>query len=325
MYFSVNHGEWANKVSMQLEECLARGVKVRLMVDSFGLALDQPRNALNNRLLLQDLEEEGVEVCVFDPKGHRLNRMNRMHMKVCAVDDTFAFIGGSNIGDNYLEWSDHNLSVVGSLGPVFHDVYDYIERFTGLASAKRLNLSQLFADDAQVWLTVPKQRRDIRRALLGLILNAEREVSIRSWYFVPDAEIMDALHSQATAGVDVKILLSDKTKIRLVDYANPIIAEELTKAGVGVYRYTARFMHAKAAWNDKGDVLFGSANIDGKALGSNFECSIAVRSQQLAGDLRNAFYSDCNGARLHKAGDFSNRSLTSRTLAQLAKLATPWL
>jgi cardiolipin synthase len=326
MYFTFDHGVWANKVAAAMVECAARGVKVRLMVDEIGLAFDDPTHAVYNRLLMDDLRSRGVEVCVFHPQGHRLNRFNRLHIKVCAVDEGEAFIGGSNIGDHYLELSDHNLEVRGEIGPVLHDVYDYVEGFTRKAKIETdLHLSRLIAGSAQVWLTVPKKRKDIRRALLDVILDAEKSVTIRSWYFIPDPEILDALNSQAMAGVAVRILLSDKTRMALVDAANPILAEDLTKAGAQVYRYTARSMHAKAAWNDKGDVLFGSANIDGKAMGSNFELSVFLRDAKLAQELSAAFDKDAAVSTLHKLGDFSHRSFFSRTLAHVSRLATPWL
>lgn len=326
MYFTFDQGDWAGRLGTAMVQCVARGVKVRLMVDEIGLAFDDPAHAVLNRMLMDDLRQRGVEVCVFHPQGHRLNRFHRLHIKVCAIDGTAAFIGGSNIGDHYLELSDHNLEVRGEIGPVFHDVYDFVEGFTRRAKIETdLHLSRLIAGDAQVWLTVPRQRKDIRRAFLDLVLDAEKSVTIRSWYFVPDAEILDALHSQAAAGVDVRILLSDKTRMPLVDAANPILAEELTKARAQVWRYTACAMHAKAAWNDKGDVLFGSANIDGKAMGSNFELSLVVQDTPLAAALDTAFERDTAVSTMHNQGDFSKRSFMSRTLSRVSKLAAPWL
>lgn len=326
MYFTFDHGEWASKLGAAMAQSAARGVKVRLIVDEIGLLFDEPTHAVYNRLLMDDLRRQGVEVCVFHPQGHHLNRFNRLHIKVCAIDEGAVFIGGSNIGDHYLRFSDHNLEMRGDIGEVFHDVYGYVDGFTCATKIEaNLHLSRLIAGDAQVWLTVPKQRKDIRRALLDVILDAERDVTIRTWYFIPDPEILDALRSQAASGVVVRILLSDRTRMRLVDAANPIVAEDLTKAGAMVWRYTERFMHAKAAWNDKGEVLFGSANIDGKAMGSNFELSVFVRDAKLVEALNVAFAKDAAASRLHKVGDFADRSFVSRTLAHISRLATPWL
>lgn len=123
---------------------------------------------------------------------------NRLHIKVCAIDDRTAFVGGSNVGDGYLQMSDHNLRMDGSLSPTFHQVYDYVHRLSRDGKGKAspdLHLSRLFTGQAQVRLTVPGQRCDIRRTLLDLILDSERAVYIREWYFLPDREILDALCS----------------------------------------------------------------------------------------------------------------------------------
>lgn len=339
MYFTLDSGEWARKIGDAMVSATARGVKVRLMVDQYGLLLDNARKYVENRFLMKDLENQGIDLCMFDPKGHAFKDFNRLHVKLCAIDSTQAFIGGSNIGDHYLELSDHNFQMQGDLGPVFHDVYDYIRSFSedviikGLVESKNnaseekrpIHLSQLHADDAQLWLTIPKERRDFRRALLDVILDADEEVNIRTWYFIPDREILDALQSQASNGVKVRILISNKTKIKLIDAANPALAEELTKAGAQVYRYTASFMHAKAAWNNKGEVLFGSANLDGKAMASNFELSVFMRNPGLAKSLTEALEKDCAISTLHKIGDFASQSFAKRTLAHFLKLATPWL
>ncbi len=103
------------------------------------------------------------------------------------------------------------------LGNTFHQIYDYVQQFSENRPhppVRGINLSSLYAGDAQVWLTVPGQRRDIRRALLQLILNADRAVYLRTWYFLPDQEILEALRSQAENGVQVNVLLSHKTRGR---------------------------------------------------------------------------------------------------------------
>ena len=102
MYFAFDIGEWANKFALALSERANAGVNVRLMVDEFGLVLDEPKHAIRNHQMLDDLAQSGVEVDIFRPEGHRLTRSNRLHLKVCAIDESRAFIGGSNIADHYL-------------------------------------------------------------------------------------------------------------------------------------------------------------------------------------------------------------------------------
>jgi cardiolipin synthase len=328
LYYAFDGGEWADRISRILSAKAANGVQVRLMIDEFGLVLEEPRNARRNQARVQALRAAGVQVDIFRPTGKRLHVLNRLHFKVCAVDSQIAFVGGSNISDHYLDWADTNLRLDGNLGDIFHQIYDFVRQFSaGGAPTFRssLHLSKLIAGDAQVWLTVPKQRSDIRRALLDLILEAEEAIYIRNWYFLPDPEIMNALRAQAENGVKVHVLLSHRTRVRPVDIANYIHGHKLAKSGGRVYRYTEKYMHAKVAWNDTGKVLFGSANMDEKALHGNFECSLTFNDPSLATELRLGFEADQRKSIRQTPELFRRRSLTQKTLSYACNLAAAWL
>ena len=176
-----------------------------------------------------------------------------------------------------------------------------------------------------MWLTVPGQRRDIRRALLDLILNADREIYLRTWYFLPDQEILEALRSQAENGVQVYVLLSHKTRVRPIDFANYIHCHDLAKSGGKIFRYTEKYMHAKVAWNNHGDVLFGSANFERMALKNTFECSIELRDHKLAGVLRQSFDKDRLACLEQTPNIFRQRPLPHKALSYACNLASPWL
>jgi cardiolipin synthase len=328
MYLTFESGEWGEKLGKALCERAASGVQVRLMVDNIGLMVDDPGNAFRNRWLVDHLRENGVQVNIFRPAGWHLSRWNRLHIKVCAIDGHTAFVGGSNIGDGYLRMSDHNLRLDGHLGSTFHDVYDYIGQHTSAGaggSTPGFRPSHLFAGQAQVRLTVPGQRLDIRRALLDIILDAERAIYIRKWYFLPDSEILDALCSQARNGVAVNILFSHHTPVMPINIANYLHGHELAKSGARVYRFTNSYMHAKVAWNDRGHVLFGSANMDDKALRSNFECSLGIHDNTLAGQLTLAFETDAKSSLLQTPGYFRRLPLRTKALSYAFSLARPLL
>lgn len=328
MYFTFDSGEWANKIAQMLIAKAAAGVQVRLMVDAFGLALDAPQHTFQNLELLKTLRHAGITVVTFQPGGHRLSQANRLHTKICALDEHTAFIGGSNIGDHYLGWDDNNLRLEGDLGPIFHTLFDFIRGHSQggyNASRPNIHLSRLFAGDAQVLLTVPHQRYDIRRAMLNLILDADKAVYIRNWYFLPDKEILNALRSQARRGVTVNVLFSHRTRVPAIDVANYIHGHKLAKEGGQVYRFTGGFMHAKVAWNDSGEVLFGSANMDAKAMEDNFECSLVLNDAELVHQLRMAFETDTRASILQTPEIFSRRPLPLKALSYACNLASPWL
>lgn len=328
MYLTFESGEWGGRLARALHERVAKGVQVRLMVDNVGLLVDDPRNMFRNRWLMEYLREGGVQVNIFHPSGWHLSNWNRLHIKVCAIDDGKAFVGGSNIGDGYLQMRDHNLRLDGELEDSFHQIYDYMLEHSNhgkVETSRRLHLSRLFAGLAQIRLTVPRQRSDIRRALLDLILDAEREIYIRQWYFLPDREIMDALCSQARNGVLVNVLFSHCTPVLPINVANYLQGHELAQSGARVYRFLDGPTHAKVAWNDHGRVLFGSANMDDKALHSNFECSLIIDDSVLAKQLTHVFKDDIQHCLLQNTDFFRRLSLYEKALSYTFNLARPWL
>jgi len=292
IYFAFDHGQWADRISQALQEKARSGVEVHLMVDAIGMTFDNLRNAWRNRALLAKLRSAGVEVVVFRPTGQRLSRYNRLHAKVCTVDQRTVFLGGSNIGDHYLGWRDSNLRLDGDFGDTFDQLYACLRQFSSGFEREEFVSPALHVADVPLVLTVPGHRQDIRRALLNLILEAERSVTLRSWYFLPDREILNALHSQAEQGVEINIMFSHRTRMPFIDVLNRMIGSRLARSGVKIHRYQSSYMHGKEAWNDKGHVLFGSANIDIWALGSNFECNLQLHHQPLADHLQQLFTAD---------------------------------
>lgn len=325
-YLSFDSGEWAAKISQVLCSKALSGVKVRLMVDEFGQLLDEPRHAIKNVALFHHLRSHGVQVDIYRPAAP-LSVNNRMHCKIAAIDDRIAFLGGSNIGDYYTAWTDSNLRVAGELGNTFHDIYDFLLAYSqrGDTKAGSLDVSNLWAGGEQLRLTVPRQRHDIREALMQLILNAEKSIFIRTWYFLPDEEMLAALCAQAKKGVQVNVLLSHETRVRPVDFANYIHVNKLVCAGGNVYRYTGRYMHSKAAWNDKGDVLFGSANLDPHSMHINFESCLQINDSKLAWELRRAFYADLGTSARQTPESYSRRSLANKALTHACNLVSAWL
>lgn len=333
MYFTFDYGHWALRISGILQAKQASGVAVRLMVDEVGLLVDSPANAIKNRLLMNQLSAAGVKVVLFRPQQKRTTHFNRLHFKLCAIDQTTVFIGGSNIGDEYLAMADLNLHLDGAIGSSIENLYDYLLHPNGnhglspadLAQAPSLHLPGLQVGENPLLLTLPGHRRDVRRALLGLILDAKESIYIRTWLFLPDREIVNALLHQSERGCRVNILLSDRTRIPLIDAANYVIGNKLVQAGAQVWRYTPRFMHAKAVWNDHGQVLFGSANLDSKALSSNYECSILIQNQSIAAQLQTQFEADLAHSNIMTPESWSDQRWPHKVFAYSAFLASGWL
>lgn len=320
-------GAWPRRIADALTRQAARGIQVRLMVDQLGQISDEPRNLLFNHRIIAELRSKGIQVDVFRPIQPGLSIRNRMHCKFCAIDDNQAYIGGSNVGDYYTTWSDTNLRVDGELGNTFHETYDHLHKFAMKDEfiASNEKITGLTAGSDQLLLTIPGRHLDIRQALLDLIRQAEGAIYLRSWYFLPDAEIMDALCSQVARGVRVNVLLSHRTRVRPVDLANVIQAHRLVCAGGNVHRFTRCYMHAKVAWNEQGTVLLGSANLDAHSMASNFESCLLIQDGMLARELQKAFIADLSDCLRSTRQSYPAIPLPGRMLSQACNLVSPWL
>lgn len=325
-FLSFDSGVWAERISQALIAKAATGVRVRLMVDEFGQALDEPRHVIKNISLFNHLRSHGIQVDVYRPASP-LQINNRLHCKIAAIDNRTVYLGGSNIGDYYTTWTDSNLRVDGELGNVFHSIYDFLRGFSqnGEFASRLLDTSSLQAGSDHIWLTVPRHKYDIREALMKLILDADKSIFIRTWYFLPDDEMLDALCAQARRGVQVNVLLSHETRVRPVDFANYIHVHKLVCAGGNVYRYAGKYMHSKVAWNDHSDVLFGSANLDAHSMKINFESCLKINDSKLAWELRHEFYADLATSPKQTSQSYLRRSLADKALTHACNLASPWL
>lgn len=328
IYLAFDHGEWAEHIALILKQKAGCGVSVRLMVDEIGEITDDPRHVLRNKSLLTNLQAAGVQVDVFRPCGGGLTPFNRLHCKICAIDQHTAFLGGSNIGDYYPGWSDTNLRLDGELGNMFHGIYDYLGQFsTHQVPGEFLPVdpSNLWAGSGRIWMTIPRQQAGVRRALLDLIANADQAIHIRTWYFLPDREILQALCVKANQGVNVDVLLSHQTRVHLVDIANYQPAHQLAQCGGHVYRYTGQYMHAKVAWNNHNEVLLGSANLDQRSMTDNFEICLAIRDICLAQKLEQAFIADLKACFMQTPEIYCSFSLPRKFISHTCNLVSSWL
>ena len=325
-YLAFEDGKWAGEISQVLQTKVNEGVRVRLLVDELGQLMDEPRRIHRNYEIINRLRSQGVQVDVFRPAAP-LNATNRIHAKFAAIDDRTVFLGGSNIGDYYTTWTDTNLRVDGTLGNTFHRIYDFLNGFSqnGNTGARLMDTNNLMVGNERLSLTIPHHRYDVREALMNLILNAEKSIFIRTWYFLPDDEMLNALCEQAEKGLQVNVLLSHNTRVPLVDFANYIHVHKLVCAGGHVYRYAGKYMHSKAAWNDKGDALFGSANLDPTSMHNNFESCLQINDSKLTWELRRSFYADLATSPKQTPESHLNRSFASKILTHTCNLAAPWL
>jgi cardiolipin synthase len=323
-----------------LAEKARQGVQVRLLYDAMG------SHRLWHRRL-RDLLDAGGLSSVFlpmNPFRRRLQVNMRNHRKITVVDGEVGFVGGLNIGDEYIGkdprfgfWRDTHLRV---RGPAVADLQHVFAEDWNFASGERLadpdpveaSGAYFHAQRAggpylaQVIDSGPdRDLKGIREIYFAAILNARRRVWIASPYFVPDAGLRDALRLAGYLGLDVRLLCQYRPDKWLPQYAAQYYWGELVNAGVKVYQYTRGMMHSKVMLVDDDWASVGTANLDNRSLHLNFEVNCLIYARQAVAELEEAFLRDLQTAiRLDRAV-YGRRPFTTRLLENACRLLSPVL
>lgn len=273
------------------------GVKVRLLLDAVGSGKMRARH-------FRQLREAGGEFCWFHPTRFRpftrpwLNLRN--HRKIVVIDGEIGFIGGVNIADEHDESVDRNAfrdlhtriegQVVRSLQLTF--VEDWIYARGGDGDAGQFSDAAYWPDPepgsirAQVLLSGPDSSWEaIHRLQVAAIHEARERVWLATPYFVPGEAARMALTSAALGGLDVRLLVPQRSDSRMVTLAARSYFDELLKAGVKVYEYGPRMLHTKALLTDDELCVVGSANFDHRSFRLNFEASVMLRDREVCAAL----------------------------------------
>jgi len=316
------------------------GVKVRLMYDAMG------SHRLHRRSLLDFLTAGGLSspFLPLNPFRRRLQINMRNHRKILVVDGDVGFVGGLNVGDEYLGkverfgyWRDTHLRL---RGPVVADLQRIFAEDWNFASGERLE-DPADSDSGRAYFhpqTVggpyhlqlidsgpDRELKGIREIYFAAILNARRRVWIASAYFVPDAGLRDALRLAGYLGVDVRLLGQFRPDKSIPQYAAQYYWAEMLDAGVKVYQYTRGMMHSKVFLVDDDWASVGTANLDNRSLHLNFEVNCLMYSREAVKVLEEAFERDLTTAIRLDRSVYARRPFACRLLENACRLFSPVL
>lgn len=262
-----------------LEGKARSGVTVKIIADGFG-------SIWFNRATQERLRKAGVEVLFYT------NLWYRTHRKILIVDETTAFIGGVNIGENYRKWADLHLRLS---GPAVRPLLNSLARFYELCGGKDLHvLAYAHASPLRQKLRKTKMRvldhwPNIGRPTFPkiyrqFIAEAKRRIVIITPYFIPPRWLSRALGDARKRHVAIDIILPRATDPAYLDVFHRIFAEELAPLGVMFY-FSPEMMHAKAIIIDGEDAIVGSQNVDPVSFGVTTEVGLEFRHKKMIKDL----------------------------------------
>src|SRR3569833_422732 len=300
-------GKIADQYVSALTERARAGVKVNLVIDSFGSA------GTTKRYLAPLLDVGGKVGWYNGPSWHRLMHLdNRTHRELMIVDGRVGFIGGAGIADQWYlgtkghpRWRDSAVRIEGeavcNLQATFAENWLATsgEVLTGEAYFPSLrNEKPLVAMVVNSTPTVGGGSR--ARILFQLLLASAREsISITTPYFLPDKSLMKELCVAIERGLRVRILVPGRKSDHLVTRSTSRAGYgELLKAGAEVYEYQPSMIHAKILCVDERWVVVGSTNFDNRSFGINDEVNLAIRDANVAMRFENDLAFDLELSRM---------------------------
>jgi cardiolipin synthase len=332
-FYIVRADDIGNELKLRLTEAAGRGVDVYFLYDEIGsLGLEKS--------YLDELRRGGVAVLPFHSRkgsGNRFQLNFRNHRKTVVVDGREAWIGGHNVGDEYLgrdaavgRWRDTHMRLAGpaALGAQIAFVEDW--RWAADETLADLNWEPAVKPGATAQSLIiasgPADEVETASLMYTQAINAAaRRIWIASPYFVPDDAIVQSLQLAALRGVDVRILIPEKSDSALVTLAGYSFFDEVGSTGVSFYRYQDGFLHGKVMLIDDSVATVGTANFDNRSFRLNFEITAVVVEPQFAEAVRAMFEDDFSKSRRMEAGEFDARNYLFRVAARLARLASPVL
>jgi cardiolipin synthase len=312
-----------------LTEQARRGVAVRLLFDAIGSReLDRTR--------LHELERAGGEIAVFNPPARWLGHFRprqRDHRKLLIVDGLVGFLGGLNIGDEYVEeepegpiWRDAHVRLEGPLlGELEALFMESWFRSEGPSFDWRRLVSARPGEDgpqtAAVLADGPMyRRRRLRDFFLDALARAESRVLLVSPYFSPGPRVLDALGRAGERGVRVELVVAGHSDHPLLKHAAHAVAPALLRRGVAVYEDPLRMMHAKLAVFDDDLSVIGTSNLDRQSLQHSSEVNLVIQGPDTAGWILDRFGPDAGAVRPLTLESLERRSPSERGFDRLAAL-----
>jgi cardiolipin synthase A/B len=337
-FYTFRNDQMGQRLITALKQKADEGLSVRLIIDAFG------SHRSIRKGLLQNIDHANIEVAVFQPlKFSLLNlRTNyRNHRKIVVIDGSIGYIGGMNIGNEYLGednkfgyWRDTVIRIYGE--SVYSIQLTFLHDWQ-FATKKQCSFDEVYfpeiiqSEESNTLIQIVPSSPDsdsntIAQLYFESVAAAQNSLYITTPYFIPDESLLMGLKTAALGGCDVKVIIPGKADHIFTHLATQSFLEEIILAGVEVYIYTKeRFIHAKVITVDGIFASVGSANFDQRSININFEIIGLIYNKELVTSINKDFFRDLQHCTRLTLEAVRNKSIIRRTAESLTRLFSPIL
>lgn len=335
-YFNFRNDSIAGLLFDILAHKAKEGVEVRAMYDAFG-------NASNNQPIKRHQHDSiaalGIKLVKFDPlKFPWVNHIfPRDHRKIVVIDGQVAYTGGMNVADYYVDglegigpWRDMHMHIE---GPAVNELHKIFCRMWADATGEMLVGSQYFPQQnakgpsrvAIVDRHPGETNKSIRNLYCSMLDNARKRVCLINPYFVPTHSVRDALKRCIDRGIDVEIMLSEKSDIPLTPDASHYVGRQMAKLGAKVYMFRGGFHHSKIMMVDDSFCTVGSSNLDSRSLRYDYEVNTVIFDPKVTAQLLDMFETDKKNCVLLTDEYWKSKTTWKRFVSWFGNALTPFL
>lgn len=334
-YYIFRNDDLGKRILIALEQKLEQGLEVKMLYDDMG----------SRSLSLKDFKSfrnKGGKVEAFFPSKLPLINLrvnNRNHRKLVIIDGHIGYIGGFNVGDEYLGlkkkfgyWRDTHLRIVGDAVNALQlrfmldwnvqstrDNLKYAERyFPDVDSGGTIGVQIASSGPDEEW-------EQIKYGYLKMITSAKKSIHIQSPYFIPDQSFLDAIKIAALGGVDVNIMIPNKPDHPFVYWATYNNVASLLDAGANIFHYDNGFLHSKILLIDDEVASVGTTNMDHRSFTLNFEINAFIYDTFITKELKATFEKDLALSYRLTKEEYEKRSLWIKFKEGIARLISPIL
>jgi cardiolipin synthase len=328
-FFIVKNDRLGTRFQQALIQRARAGVKVYFLFDELG-SHKLPRHYLN------ELRAAGIECHSFGINRFWWSRFQvnfRNHRKIVISDGKVALLGGLNVGDEYLgrnqrfgEWRDTHLEMRGPVVQAVQMVFlaDWFWAANRVPELHWHTRPEASDQVAAVIPTGPSDPADSWQLIVAEAANsARRNLWITSPYFVPDEGVLTALQAAAIRGVDVRILIPERSDHLLVWLSAFSYYEQSIPYGVKIFLYHRGFLHQKVILIDERLAAVGTANLDNRSFRLNFEITAFSTDRAFVDQVARMLTNDFQQASEAKVEDFTRRPFLFRAACRAARLFSP--